>query len=195
MILLMTLAAVALSAGVAVLAVRRLAGNRGLAVRVAVGFVAGLGTMVLFIGLMLGLLFVSLTEPWPVSLRHGPDTDYAREQFGRYVGPQELAAVAELYAWRQWAGPGEHVFFACFVPRDTAVKQRIVSRFSLARVEATERAKLSVWEEGPHWWPHREALHGATPMYRDPGRNPQAYTVFWPRVGDGRACLLEVDIA
>lgn len=194
MILLIILAAVLMGVGVGVLAGRRPRAGTGLPIRIAVGLLAGLATLCLLVVLLMILIYVSLVEPWPLSLRHGPDTDYARDLFDRHVDRAGSDHVTDVYAWRQWGGPGEHVFFSCFVPRDPGLPGRVVRQWRLGPVSDAVRSGLRTWDDGPHWWPAPEVLAAARPMFSDGGGNPQAYTYFWPDVGGGRACLLGVDI-
>ncbi len=79
----------------------------------------------------LGLLlwyavWVMLLESWPVSLRHGLDTAYAQDLFARHVDRRVRDVASDIDAWRQWAGPGEHVFFACFRPLSEGLATSIV---------------------------------------------------------------------
>lgn len=124
---------------------------------------AATGAVVLFL-----VVYVALVEPWPFSLRQGPDTDYAREVVHRYFGTTPPEGIQRLYAWDSWAGPGESILYLKFRFDDEKVLHRFLtpdSFWRLERLSDKEMARLTTFR-GPSWWPPDAELRRFPRAYR-----------------------------
>ncbi|MGI9328801.1 MAG: hypothetical protein ACR2PZ_26535 [Pseudomonadales bacterium] len=65
--------------------------------RIGRGLVSALLAVSWLYALMLGLWSMMINESWPLSLRHGPDTAYARDGFNRLVGIPAPHSVTNIY--------------------------------------------------------------------------------------------------
>jgi hypothetical protein len=139
-------------------------------------------------------LWVVLAEPWPLSLRQGPDTPHAREVFAARFGFPAPASVRRLYARREWACFGEHVTLVTFEWTDEQVIRDIVSTLSLETVPQDGVTALQAWP-GPPWWPTRGELSLADEAYRRPGRpDSQVFMNLWIDRKRRRAFFQDVDV-
>ena len=118
-----------------------------------------------------GLLWME--EPWPLSLRQGPDTSSARSIFHDHFGVEP--SVSNIYARVDWTG----AMYLAFSFEDPAVVERLVERRSLRRVAPNERTAIAV--KGPSWFPSSEGLR----------QIPETYTT--DSTGGGVSTLMFVD--
>lgn len=110
-------------------------------------------------------VLVLLEEPWPLSLRHGPDTAAARTIFRQRFGFGPPAAVTNLYAREAFAGPGEHVTSIAFTYLDDGVIDAVVAKLSLLRVPDGDVRTLRA-QPGPAWFPVEDVLRRLPEAYR-----------------------------
>jgi hypothetical protein len=140
------------------------------------------------------MLWVALAEPWPLSLRQGPDTRHAREVFAARFGFPAPPSVRRLYARHEWAGFGEHVTSVTFEWTDEQVIRDIVSTLSLETVPQDGVTALHGWP-GPPWWPTRGELSLADEAYRRPGKpDAQVFMHLWIDRKRRRAYFQDVDV-
>jgi hypothetical protein len=159
-----------------------------------------LGVSLAFLGLawlpmaLLAAFLVALAEPWPLSLRHGPDTTSARVVFEREIGFAPPGSVSDLYGRRAWAGFGEHLVWIAFRCDDPAVVADLSGRLRLAPVATEEIPSLAVFD-GPRWWPARPALQAMGTAYRQAtGGSSQVFTHVWHDTSNGRVYVHIVDV-
>jgi hypothetical protein len=125
--------------------------------------VVGLGALLLY-----ALLMVALAEPWPISLRHGPDTPYARSVVERHFYGADLAGIRKIYAWDSWAGPGESILYVRFEYDSLEAALRFLGTqhtAPLRLVPEEQVASLPIFD-GPAWWPVRDSLVARREVFR-----------------------------
>jgi hypothetical protein len=93
---------------------------------------------------------VWMEEPWPLSLRQGPDTSLARGVFQRNFGVEP--SISNVYARVDWTG----TMYLAFSFEDAALIQRIVERQSLRPARSTDTAEVVVARLS--WFPSAAAL-------------------------------------
>ena len=96
------------------------------------------------------MLYVA-TEPWPISLRQGPDTGYARSGFREHIGYSALSSVSELYYKADDLGIDSR-YQLRFKTSDAELVDRIVERSQLS--ESVDKGSTSSYHAGPgpEWW-------------------------------------------
>jgi hypothetical protein len=95
--------------------------------------ISKLVTIVSWIGaVMLVALVIRVFEYWPVSLKHGPDTEYARDGFQAHFGFDPKESIDQLYfrKFLFWQTNETHVVFHY---RDRAVVDGILQSFEMDR--------------------------------------------------------------
>ena len=138
-------------------------------------------------------LVISVEEPWPISLRHGPDTGYAAEVFETTFGRPADQAVTELYGRTEWAGFGEHITSVKFRYTDEAVLTEIVESLSLERVPPGQ-PDVDAWP-GPPWWPPQQVLAHAHVVYRSSfPETSQVFRRLWIDEARRLAYFQDVDV-
>ncbi|MFQ5506475.1 MAG: hypothetical protein ACE5F1_17025 [Planctomycetota bacterium] len=137
-------------------------------------------------------ILILLTEPWPLSLRQGPDTSSARELFAYEFGMRPPVSVVELYGRRKWGGLGEHMNCVAFRFTDEAVIEDIVRHRSLIAVPADEISTLQSLP-GPSWWPAKETLSRMPEAYRHPSSISQWFRHLWIDRAQGKVYFQDVD--
>ncbi len=137
-------------------------------------------------------LWVAVTEPWPLSLRQGPDTASARETFERNLGFAPPPSVTQLFARLEWGGPGEHLLYVSFHFEDDAVLEQIVTHL---RLERDDEAPAAPDFSGPAWWPPMDSLDQIAEIYRWPNGQPQRFVRLWVDRSASRAYLHDVDVS
>ena len=159
-----------------------------------------------FPALFWSAVFVAAKEPWPLSLRQGPDSDRGKAGFEKLFGFAAEGAVTELY-------------FYSFDLRDAAYYVRfryddpdVIVRISAARdlvslpLEAREDARfdLRAHRDRFSWWTPAQ-INAADSLYVDrptaekvagtrPGKDPVgAAAVLWVDSQNGRAYYREIE--
>jgi len=100
------------------------------------------------------VFFMAIFEPWPLSLRQGPDTAFAQHRFEKVFTFTPLPSITELYCQESWEfGDGNFYRFK-FRFTDDAVVQKIIDTLRLEPVLESE-TNASWMTEGspPSWWP------------------------------------------
>ncbi|MGE3540481.1 MAG: hypothetical protein AB7N91_23950 [Candidatus Tectimicrobiota bacterium] len=139
-------------------------------------------------------LWIAVEEPWPLSLRHGPDTPYAREVFTQHMQFVPPASVTALYGRRAWAGFGEHITSITFRFTDEEVIRTMVTTLSLELVPPGEVQMLRALA-GPGWWPAQAMLSRLPEAYRHKwGADPQVFRHLWIDRVQRRVYFQDVDI-
>ena len=88
-------------------------------------------------------------QPWPFSLREGPDTDWAREGFEQTFGFAAPASVEKLYCRRVSFWQSRQVY-SKFTYTDPGVAERILDKLQLKKGEP--RGYQEIREHFPSWW-------------------------------------------
>lgn len=107
----------------------------------------------------LAFALVVLLEPWPVSLRQGPDTTYAKEAFERQLGDPPGLGITEVYAREEWGFGGDGIVSIRFHYRDDAFPEELRAALALEPLDTEARAIARVLA-GPGWWPSAAVLRG-----------------------------------
>lgn len=140
-------------------------------------------------------VLVLVEEPWPLSLRHGPDTAAARAIFRQRLGFEPPAAVTNLYAREVFAGPGEHVTSIAFAYLDDGVIDAVVAQASLVRVPDGDVGRLGA-QQGPAWFPVEGVLRQLREAYRQKESDrPDVFRHLWVDRANRRVYFQEVDTA
>ena len=92
-----------------------------------------------------------IIQPWPFTLRHGPDTDYARKGFERIIGFDPPASISNIYyrADDGFLDSGYRLRFRC---NDGAVVTQVLTRLELQQTNNPTMGTLSM---SPKWWSER----------------------------------------
>ena len=104
-------------------------------------------------------IFLALTEPWPISLRHGPDTDNAKSGFKLLLGSAPPDSVNSIYF--RSIGFVDSSSFLRFDFSDPEIIEKMVDRFDLkmAPEDATRPPKhysIRARKDVTSWWPADE---------------------------------------
>ena len=124
--------------------------------------------MVVFPALFWGALLLSATEPWPLSLRQGPDTAHARQGYERLFGFAPDASLSSLYFYS--FNVRDASYYVRFRFDDAAVIDEIVQARDL--VEAPDSARrdtrfdLRASSDHLSWWPP-ETINAAESLFVD----------------------------
>jgi len=138
-------------------------------------------------------VYALIAEPWPLSLRQGPDTTAAREGYRLAFGSEPPASVTGLYAHMQWEGPGEHVTFIAFDYTDDEVVRAIVDKFALRPVPAGEIPQLRA-VAGPAWFPSAPTLQQCREAHRQARPDhPDVFVHLWVDRARRRVYFQDVD--
>jgi hypothetical protein len=148
---------------VAAWAVYRFRARRPL-VRVLAGGAALLGTLSVLAAAFAGLVIAALFEPWPLSRRQGPDTDYARAAFEGHLGVAPGASVSNVYHRDEWGFGGDSIQSIRFDFDDPSIVAEIVARQRLEEVPPEGLPQVR-YLHGPSWWPERAALAALPRVY------------------------------
>jgi hypothetical protein len=107
-------------------------------------------------GAFLALLLAFVVQPWPISLRQGPDTAYAREGFARHLRFAPPAEVDDLH----YRGEGirDATYWIAFRCSDPAVVERIAAELGLAPVEGEIRGLGDPYARRSVWWGRDEGV-------------------------------------
>lgn len=95
--------------------------------------------------------FVMITQPWPLALRHGPDTRYAKAGFERLIGFAPPSSVSEIY-YRADGGFLDSEYRLRFRCNDSSVVTQMVARLQL---QETNKPTTRLLSQSPRWWAER----------------------------------------
>lgn len=100
-----------------------------------------------------GLLIVGASHHWPLNIREGPDTAFAKERFQEHFGFPPTG-VGGLYCQRGWEFGDGNTYRMTFHFEDPAILEKVVRAAGLDPMQEGELAASWVVESGPpHWWP------------------------------------------
>ena len=121
---------------------------------------------------------IHIWQPWPLSLKQGPDTDYARDGYTKILGRAPPTEVSEIY-YRGLAIMGESDDYLRFRYRHPALIEKIVAQFDLIEVTAEERKGalvgfVQVFRDPMSWWP-AERINNTDRVFVDRGTRAFAY--------------------
>jgi hypothetical protein len=105
------------------------------------------------------VFFTAIFEPWPLSLRQGPDTAFAQHRFEKVFGFTPPPSVTELYCQESWEfGDGNFYRFKFRFTDDAAV-HKIIETLRLEPVPESETSASWMTEGSPpSWWPKAGSL-------------------------------------
>jgi hypothetical protein len=107
-------------------------------------------------GAFLALLLLFVVQPWPISLRQGPDTDYAREGFQRHLRLPPPPEVDDLHY--RGEGIGDATYWIAFRCSDPALVERIAQELGLKPVEGEIRELEDPYARRSVWWGRDEGV-------------------------------------
>lgn len=96
-------------------------------------------------------VFAAITQPWPLTIRHGPDTSYAKTGFERLVGFAPPSSVSEIY-YRADSGFPDSEYRLRFRCNDSSVLTQMVARLQLKEVN---KPMSGLFSQSPKWWSER----------------------------------------
>lgn len=132
--------------------------------RILVGTLRFGATLALLWLSLVGALLVALFEPWPLSRRQGPDTEYARSCFLQHLGQSPPEGITNIYCREEWGFGGDSIYTMRFSFRDESALVELVRRLGLESVPATNRDRVR-YLSGPSWWPTRAQLEASLEAY------------------------------
>jgi hypothetical protein len=94
--------------------------------------------------------FVMIIQPWPLSIRHGPDTQYSRQGFVTLVGFAPPPSVTDIY-YRADEGFRDSSYRLRFRTSDSAVVTQVVTRLQLIETNNVQ----GLLSGSPKWWLER----------------------------------------
>lgn len=119
-------------------------------------------------GLFWSALYVAAVEPWPLSLRQGPDTETARQSFRDHFGFDAGGSVTEIYAYS--FNLRDSSTYLRFRVRDASVIDRVVRAKDLSVLPDTmrrdPRANAHAGEARLSWW-QRDRIDASKTVYVD----------------------------
>jgi hypothetical protein len=134
---------------------------------------------------LLGLFF---STRWPINLREGPDTQFARAQFEEHFG-FPATGLDDLYCRREWNFGDGNGYRMRFRYQHAATVDRLVESAGLVPGEQNTLGSSWLVELGtPTWWPERQfagyqrvfhAPHGRPRLWVDETTRT-AYYRSWP---------------
>lgn len=133
------------------------------------------------------LFWIAVWQPWPISLREGPDTAFARKGFVRLFGAPPSGAVHEIYY--RVDGPRDPTFFLRCEGVDRARLDGVVQRLGLEPTAVAELRASTVGGRPPGRWPQDVVEpDGFDAMFQ---RN-DGWTALWYRERGGLLLYREV---
>ena len=104
-----------------------------------------------------GILAAVASQRWPINVREGPDTEFAKEGFREHFGFPPTG-VDGLYYQRGWEFGDGNTHRMKFHFRDAAVIENIVRAAGLEPVPELElRDAWVVDSDPPDWWPRQDS--------------------------------------
>ena len=116
---------------------------------------------------MVAVLLYFVLEPWPRSLRQGPDTQYSRECFEKTLGCKPAEDFSTIYCREEWSFGGDSVHSIRVQFRDSTAVTELIKH--LALTIATSDQLPARYLSGPGWWPERNLLDSMTEVYERQG--------------------------
>jgi len=98
------------------------------------------GALLIIVFALIGAFYVALLEPWPLSLRQGPDTNYARSCFERHLEEVPSPTVVEVYCREEWGPHGDSIYSIRFSFDHHSEVERLAKRQGMYRVEDPDRS-------------------------------------------------------
>lgn len=115
--------------------------------------------------LVWGLFLMGIFEPWPFSLRQGPDTNYARNLYEQRLMHPLPTGVQNLYARAEWGFGGDTIYSIKFNFTDHSLIQNIVTSLKLEVVPKNEIKNIRILS-GPKWWPSKNIFINCDEAYQ-----------------------------
>ena len=103
------------------------------------------------------VLAVAVFQPWPFSLREGPDTEWAREGFEQTFGFAPPVSVEDLYCRRVSFWQSREVY-AKFTYNDPEIARQILGKLRMEKGEP--RGYQEIRRHFPSWWLQGIPEHG-----------------------------------
>ncbi len=126
--------------------------------RLSYGFVFAGWLAIALPALFWGAVMLRAWEPWPLSLRQGPDTESAREGFTQLFGAPEAGSVSDVYFYSFTLRDVSYNLRFRFA--DPVAIEQIVRARDLVEAPAWARRDtrfdLRAWNGHLSWWPPEE---------------------------------------
>jgi hypothetical protein len=130
------------------------------------------------------LFLLSVWQPWPLTLREGPDTDFARDGYARIFGGPPAGWVHGIHY--RVDGARDPIFFLRCEGVDRRSVDGVVQRLGLQVSAATELSSSASAGRVPSWWPQAGLRFDAAFQRRE------GWTALWYRERDGLLLYREV---
>jgi len=126
------------------------------------------------------VLIVGITQPWPLTLRHGPDTGYARDGFAKHTGFPPPSSVSEIYYRMDegWMDVGYRLRFRASSPE---VVQRVIAHHDMTRADKMKMGLFS--SRAPNWWREKRGKKGLECYFREQPGSYYWYLWYDPQTG------------
>ena len=111
-----------------------------------------------------------IIQPWPLTLRHGPDTKYSRDGFVKLIGMSPPSSVSDIYFREDggWLDSGYRLRFRC---TDESLVSQVISHLQL---QETDKTTIGLCSKSPKWWKEKTHRKDLRLYFRE---NPGAY--YW----------------
>jgi hypothetical protein len=120
------------------------------------------------------ILIMMVAQTWPFSIRHGPDTRYAREGFTKVTNIILSDSISDIY-YRQTSSFTDGSTELRFKTSDPAVVQQIVQTYSLQ--ETSDPKIIHQISDGPKWWKRDMEIEHLKCFYAE--RSGAMYWYLW----------------
>jgi len=144
--------------------------RRRVGARLTISALCGAGVFAGIWLVLIGVFYAALLEPWPLSLRQGPDTDFAHTCFKRHLWVSEHpSSVFGIYCRDEWGFGGDSIRSIHFSFSDRLQVLQIPRLKELKRVDDPNRRAFR-YTRGPAWWPSEARLRALPEAYELQGR-------------------------
>ena len=111
-----------------------------------------------------------IVQPWPLTLRHGPDTNYSREGFAQLMGMPPPSSVSNIYFCEEggWLDSSYRLRFQC---NDASLVTQMVTDLQLHEINDPSRGYSP---RALKWWVDKDKHKGLRQYYKE---KPNAY--YW----------------
>lgn len=114
-----------------------------------------LGTAWIYSGLIVSV-WVLMTQPWPFTLREGPDTNYARKGFEQHLEFVSPTSVSQIY-YHADEGFTDQGYLLRFTYNDPATVTQAIQHLQLHK---TNNPESWILNNAPKWWTEKSQYDG-----------------------------------
>lgn len=124
---------------------------------------------------LIGTFYVLWIEPWPISLRQGPDNSYAHACFERVTGEDLPPTFFGVYCREDWGPFGDSTYSIRFSFDHRSQVDQFVQLMDLRQIDDPGRSGFE-YKTGPAWWPTEIEMFALPAAYR---YAKHEYETFW----------------